>query len=41
MGQAALLDTARTTLRQRLKAERQLAFQAFNEDSVVVVENCG
>lgn len=32
MGQAALLDTARTTLRQRLKAERQLAFQAFQED---------
>ena len=32
MGQAALLDTARTTLRQRLKAERQLVFQAFQED---------
>ncbi|HAK92788.1 MAG TPA: [protein-PII] uridylyltransferase [Massilia timonae] len=32
MGQAALLDTARTTLRQRLKAERQLAFQTFQED---------
>ena len=32
MGQAALLDTARTTLRQRLKAERQLAIQAFQED---------
>ncbi|WP_312183624.1 [protein-PII] uridylyltransferase [Massilia timonae] len=32
MGQAALLDTARTTLRQRLKAERQLPFQAFQED---------
>ena len=32
MGQAALLDTARSTLRQRLKAERQLVFQAFQED---------
>ena len=27
MGQAALLDNARATLRQRLKTERQLAFQ--------------
>ena len=32
MGQAALLETARTTLRQRLKSERQLAFQAFHDD---------
>ena len=32
MGQAALLDTARTTLRARLKAERALLTQAFQED---------
>lgn len=32
MGQAALLESARTTLRSRLKAERQLQFQAFHED---------
>lgn len=32
MSQAAPLDTARTTLRQRLKAERQLVIQAFHED---------
>ncbi|MBQ5940811.1 [protein-PII] uridylyltransferase [Massilia sp. AB1] len=32
MGQAALLDSARSALRQRLKAERQEVFQAFHED---------
>jgi len=34
MGQADLLDTVRTTLRQRLKSERQLVFQAFQEDGM-------
>ncbi|MEW7847708.1 [protein-PII] uridylyltransferase [Massilia aurea] len=34
MGQAELLDTVRTTLRQRLKSERQLVFQAFQEDGM-------
>ena len=32
MGQAALLDSARSELRQRLKAERQAVFHAFHED---------
>ncbi|MEH6433911.1 [protein-PII] uridylyltransferase [Massilia sp. DD77] len=32
MGQAAQLDSARSELRQRLKAERQAVFQAFDED---------
>lgn len=32
MAQADLLDTLRTGLRQRLKAERQLAIQAFHDD---------
>ncbi len=32
MGQAAVLEAARTTLRQRLKSERQLIFQAFQDD---------
>ncbi|WP_312516133.1 [protein-PII] uridylyltransferase [Massilia sp.] len=32
MGQAAVLEAARTTLRARLKSERQLIFQAFQED---------
>ena len=34
MGQADLLDNVRTTLRQRLKSERQLVFQAFQEDGM-------
>ena len=33
MGQAALLDSARSELRQRLKAERQAVSQAFHEDA--------
>lgn len=32
MGQAAVLDAARSTLRGRLKSERQLIFQAFEDD---------
>jgi [protein-PII] uridylyltransferase len=32
MGQAAVLEAARTTLRARLKSERQLIFQAFQDD---------
>lgn len=32
MGQAAVLEAARDTLRARLKSERQLIFQAFQED---------
>ncbi|MBD8542310.1 [protein-PII] uridylyltransferase [Oxalobacteraceae sp. CFBP 8755] len=34
MGHAEHLDTVRTTLRQRLKNERQLVFQAFQEDGM-------